>query len=173
MKLTESRLADVLAAIRSPAPTPGGGSASALAGAIGASLLAMVASMGRHRAQSEEDVDRLQEAGRRTTGIAEALADLADRDCEAYEQVMAAYRLPKTSEEDKADRSRATSPLSMAADAVHLDTTRLSIAEVVGRVLALVEERGTRAGGSAICRGGVTSVPPICCAGWGAARLLR
>ena len=45
---------------------------------------------------------------------------------------------------DAADRGRAASPLAMAADAVHLDTTRLSIADVVGRVLALVEARGAR-----------------------------
>ena len=44
-------------------------------------------------------------------------------------------------ERDKTDRSRATSPLSMAADAVHLDTTRLSIAVAVARVLALVDAR--------------------------------
>jgi cytidylate kinase len=44
-------------------------------------------------------------------------------------------------ERDKTDRSRVASPLAMAADAVHLDTTQLSIAEVVARVLALVEAR--------------------------------
>jgi cytidylate kinase len=42
---------------------------------------------------------------------------------------------------DASDRSRATSPLSMAADAVHLDTTRMTIAEAVARVLALVDAR--------------------------------
>jgi len=42
---------------------------------------------------------------------------------------------------DASDRSRATSPLSMAADAVRLDTTRMTIAEAVARVLALVDAR--------------------------------
>ena len=44
-------------------------------------------------------------------------------------------------ERDTSDRSRATSPLAMAADAVHLDTTRMSIADAVARVLALVDAR--------------------------------
>lgn len=44
-------------------------------------------------------------------------------------------------ERDAADRSRVASPLAMAADAVLLDTTRLTIAEAVARVLALVEAR--------------------------------
>jgi cytidylate kinase len=48
-------------------------------------------------------------------------------------------------ERDKTDRSRATSPLSMAADAVHLDTTRMSIADAVARVLALVDARQRQA----------------------------
>jgi len=41
MKLTSMTVSELLAAFRSPEPTPGGGSASALAGAVGASLLAM------------------------------------------------------------------------------------------------------------------------------------
>jgi cytidylate kinase len=44
-------------------------------------------------------------------------------------------------ERDAADRSRATSPLAMAADAVLLDTTRLTIADAVAQVLTLVEAR--------------------------------
>jgi CMP/dCMP kinase len=44
-------------------------------------------------------------------------------------------------ERDAIDRGRATSPLAMAADAVLLDTTRLSIADAVARVLALVDAR--------------------------------
>ena len=46
---------------------------------------------------------------------------------------------------DASDRSRATSPLSMAADAVRLDTTRMAIAEAVARVLALVDARRPQA----------------------------
>jgi cytidylate kinase len=48
------------------------------------------------------------------------------------------------SERDAADRSRVASPLAKADDAVHLDTTRLSIADVVARVLALVEQQRVR-----------------------------
>jgi methenyltetrahydrofolate cyclohydrolase len=105
MKLSETPINEALAAFRSTAPTPGGGSASALAGALGASLLAMVAGMPRHRAASEEDVDRLHAAASRCAQVSEALAALIDRDSDAYELVVAAYKLPKTSEAEKADRS--------------------------------------------------------------------
>ena len=42
---------------------------------------------------------------------------------------------------DRTDRTRAASPLTMPADAVYIDTTGMAIADVVGRVLALVEAR--------------------------------
>jgi CMP/dCMP kinase len=48
-------------------------------------------------------------------------------------------------ERDQTDRSRVASPLAIAADAVHLDTTQLTIADVVARVLALAEARRGRA----------------------------
>jgi len=47
-------------------------------------------------------------------------------------------------ERDKTDRSRVASPLAIAADAVHLDTTSLTITEVVAKVLALVERQRAR-----------------------------
>lgn len=105
MKLSETPLNEALAAFRSSSPTPGGGSAAALAGALGASLLAMVGAMPRHRAASEEDIDRLQAAAARCIGISERLLALVDEDSDAYERVVAAYKLPKTSDVEKADRS--------------------------------------------------------------------
>ena len=124
MKLTERSVADLLAAFRSPAPTPGGGSASALGGAIGASLLAMVASMPSRRAAAEEDVDRLQSAARRCTALADRLAALIDEDSGAYELVVAAYKLPKTSDPEKAERSRRIQQAMTAAIDVPLDVMR-------------------------------------------------
>ena len=105
MTVANRSLLDLLAAIRSPEPTPGGGSVSAIAGALGASLLAMVGSMPKHRAQSEEDVERLRAAAGRCTDLSERLTTLADVDTSAYQQVMEAYRLPKGTDEEKSARS--------------------------------------------------------------------
>ena len=88
-------MSDLLAAFRSSDPTPGGGSASALAGAIGASLLAMVAALPKPRASSEEDMVALRDTGLRCTALAADLEPLVDRDADAYELVMERYRLPK------------------------------------------------------------------------------
>ena len=100
MKLTDGTVADLLAAFRSPDPTPGGGSASALAGAVGASLLAMVSALSKPKAVEDDDVLRLQVAGNRCRVLAEQLTALIDRDSEAYETVVAAYRLPKATDDE-------------------------------------------------------------------------
>ena len=124
MKLTERRVDDLLQAFRSPDPTPGGGSAAALAGAIGASLLAMVAGLPKSRAATEEDVERLQAAGRRCAAIAGDLTTLVDRDSEAYDLVVGAYKQPKRTDEEKSARSAAIQQAMRAAIAAPLDVMR-------------------------------------------------
>ena len=124
MKLTERRVDDLLKAFRSSDPTPGGGSASALAGAMGASLLAMVAGLPKSKAATEEDAARLKAAGARCTELAQTLAGLIDRDSEAYGLVMAAYKRPKATDEEKAARSAAIQEAFRAAIAAPLDVMR-------------------------------------------------
>lgn len=105
VKLTERTVTDFLVALSSSDPTPGGGSASALAGAMGSSLLAMVAGLPKSRAATEEDVERLQAAGERCAALSAELEALVDRDSEAYDLVMAAYKKPKGTDQEKAARS--------------------------------------------------------------------
>ena len=124
MKLVEKTVTDFLAAIRAPEPTPGGGSAAALAGAAGASLFAMVAGLPKSRAATAEDAARLKAAGERCTALADELATLIDRDSEAYGHVMAAYRKPKSTDEEKAIRSAAIQDAMRTAIAAPLDVMR-------------------------------------------------
>jgi formiminotetrahydrofolate cyclodeaminase len=124
MRLSERPLTDLLAAFRAPTPTPGGGSAAALASAVGASLLAMVASMPKHRAASEEDVDRLHRATDRCTQLSERLAGLVDEDSGAYDRVVAAYKLPRGSEAEKAERSARIQDALRAAVEVPIEVMR-------------------------------------------------
>jgi len=124
VKLTERRVDDLLQAFRSPDPTPGGGSAAALAGALGASLLAMVAGLPKSRAATEEDAERLQAAGRRCAAIADDLTTLVDRDSEAYDLVVGAYKQPKRTDEEKSARSAAIQQAMRAAIAAPLDVMR-------------------------------------------------
>jgi formiminotetrahydrofolate cyclodeaminase len=105
MKPSSKPLNTLLAEFRSSAPTPGGGSAAALSGALGASLLTMVARLPKPRVTAEPEIQALQAAGDRTEALAVALEALVDQDAEAYDGVVAAYRLPKGTDEEKAARS--------------------------------------------------------------------
>lgn len=117
MPLTQLPLTDLLAAFRSSEPTPGGGSASALAGALGASLLVMVAGLAKPRAETADDVARLSAAGQICATLSTRLSALIDRDSDAYDMVVAAFRMPKgTDEEKKARGSRIQDAMRAATD---------------------------------------------------------
>ncbi|MEX5300371.1 cyclodeaminase/cyclohydrolase family protein [Kocuria sp. CPCC 205292] len=109
-------LNDYLERLAAREPTPGGGAAAALHAAQGAALIAMVAryTTGTRYAQHEEQSLRI--AGRADDIIPEAL-QLADDDERAFAAVIAAYRLPSASEEDRAARSRAVQDATVAAAA--------------------------------------------------------
>jgi formiminotetrahydrofolate cyclodeaminase len=124
MSLVTQSVSELLAAIRSSSPTPGGGSAAALAGAMGASLLAMVAGLPRNTAATEEDAQRLRAAGERCAALAADLERLVDIDSAAYELVMAAHKRPKATEEDKAARTAAIQAALREAIAAPLSVMR-------------------------------------------------
>jgi len=108
MGLTDLSLTAFLDEIDSNSPAPGGGSASALAGALAASLAKMVGALtiGKKKYETlaeeckQEFVSALQMMGE----IKEDLHRAIDRDTEAFNQVMDAYKLPKSTEEEKAFR---------------------------------------------------------------------
>ena len=139
MKLTERSVADLLAAFRSSEPTPGGGSAAALVGAVGASLLAMVAGLPKPQATADDDVESLRRAGERCTDLALQLERLVNKDTEAYDLVVGAYRMPKATDEEKAARSAGIQAALKAATEAPLDVMRrcaeaLPMAEPIGRM---------------------------------------
>ena len=123
-RLADLRFIDLLAAFRAPEPTPGGGSASALSGAVGASLLAMVAGLPKSRAQNRDDELRLAAARARCLSSSEQLAALMDRDSDAYESVVAAFRLPKDSDDDKRVRTERIQEALRFATETPLDVMR-------------------------------------------------
>jgi formiminotetrahydrofolate cyclodeaminase len=117
-------LAELLDAFASNQPVPGGGSASALAGAVGASLLIMVADLPKTRHGSDEERAALNAAASRLRPLRDELAALVDRDSDAYISVMNAYRLPKSNDEEKALRRSAIAGAMRAATEAPLATMR-------------------------------------------------
>ena len=116
--------------LASKSPTPGGGSSAAIMGAMGAALLSMVCNLTigkkNHEAVSEEMAEVLE----RSEALRIELLELVAADVEAFDQVMAAYRLPKDSDADKALRSESIQDALKLATAVPLHCARACVSVI-------------------------------------------
>src|SRR5207247_3358089 len=128
MSLIDGSVRDLLAAFSSSDPTPGGGSAAALASAVGASLLMMVAGLPKTRSGSDEDRNELAAARAALTDLRQHLAAAIDADTAAYDQVVAAYRLAKGTDDEKSARRAAIQRALREAIDVPLQLMRFSAA---------------------------------------------
>jgi len=117
-------LAQLLDAFASNQPVPGGGSAAALAGAVGASLLIMVAGLPKTRHGTDEERSALTATAARLRPLRDELASLIDRDSEAYTSVINAYRLPRSTHAEQAARRDAIDEAMRAATEAPLATIR-------------------------------------------------
>ena len=107
MKLVDYKVSEFMQLLASEAPAPGGGSAAALAGATGASLAAMVAALtlGKEKYREHEvQTAALQDNGNK---LQARFLELIDADTAAFNEVSAAYKLPKQTAEEKTKRQEA------------------------------------------------------------------
>ena len=126
MSLIDQPLRDLLSSFSSTDPTPGGGSASALASALGASLLMMVTGLTKTRSNTPDDRTALDRAAGELSILRRNLSDAIDADTAAYDLVVAAYRLPKASADEQQARKAAIQRALRSAIDVPLGVMRLS-----------------------------------------------
>jgi formiminotetrahydrofolate cyclodeaminase len=126
MLLADTSIRDALAAFSSPDPTPGGGCAAALASAVGTSLLIMVSSLTKTRTGSPSERGALAAALPTLVELRDALTAAIDADRAAYDAVVAAYKLPKTSPDEQQARKNAIQRALREATDVPLNVVRLS-----------------------------------------------
>ena len=107
MKLAELKTAGFVDLLASDAPAPGGGSAAALEGALGAALTAMVCGLTVGKKKYAEFQELAEEAQKKATDLKARFVDVMDRDTEAFNVVSAAFGMPKETDEEKAARSAA------------------------------------------------------------------
>jgi formiminotetrahydrofolate cyclodeaminase len=135
MPTAGSRMGTFLDDLASESPTPGGGAWAAVSAAAGAALIAMVARLTLRKKGFEEVADRMRQVADECDDERYVLLGLADRDAEAYQEVMAAYKLPKTTpEEQHAWSVTLQKALERAAD-IPLEVARRSV-----YLMALAEE---------------------------------
>ncbi|WP_239334879.1 cyclodeaminase/cyclohydrolase family protein [Frankia sp. CiP3] len=136
--MDDETLAGFLAELASPAPAPGGGAAAALQAALGAALVSMVCNLtiGKPRYAAHE-ATMLTARAQADKARTEALL-LADADARAFAAVSDAYRLPKDTDGERAERSRAIQAALVGAAEVPLRTAAVA-AGVVGLCAAVID----------------------------------
>ena len=138
MTAKDGRLAGLarpfLDALAAPSATPGGGSASAFAAALAASLGQMVAGLSRKKKSQAAYVEQLSAALDEMRRTADELAEAIDRDAESYDAVMVAFKLPQGNAEETARREAAIQNATKGAAEVPL--------QVAERTVALFERLG-------------------------------
>lgn len=93
--------------LASDLPAPGGGSVSALAGALGGALVSMVANLTIGKEQFAANAGELEEVLAKAEALTRELVVCVDEDTQAFNQVMAAFKLPKGTDEERKQRSQA------------------------------------------------------------------
>ena len=110
-----------MAELASGAPIPGGGGASAYAGALGVALGSMVANLttGRKRyAEYEDDIQRILTESDR---LCKELSELVQKDADVFEPLVAAYKLPTGTDEEKEAKAKVMEEALLAASLVPLE----------------------------------------------------
>lgn len=128
-------VADFLDQLAAELPTPGGGAAAALAGALAAGLTSMVARYTLGRERFAHVADRVAALLHRSETLRAALAHGADADAAAYAALAAAYRLPRADDAQRAVRQAAIARAARTAADVPLDLAARCV-----ELLALAEE---------------------------------
>lgn len=127
--LTNQKITDFLEETASGTPVPGGGSVSALSAALGAGLTEMVANLTVGKKGYEAVEDEMAETADSVRNLREKLVTEVDKDSNAYQDVLAAFKLPKDTQEEKERRAEAIQeamknaarvPLGVAYDALQV-----------------------------------------------------
>jgi glutamate formiminotransferase / formiminotetrahydrofolate cyclodeaminase len=118
---------DFLEALAEGTPAPGGGSAAAYAGAAGAALAAMVARLTLGKKKYVGVEAQMYALLERAEALRRGLTEAIQKDAEAFEAVMASYRLPKDTDEEAAARQQAVEAAMLNAARVPLETAGMAV----------------------------------------------
>jgi formiminotetrahydrofolate cyclodeaminase len=138
--LVDLKLKEFAERLAAGVPTPGGGSASALAGCLAAALGGMVCelTLGKSKYESvQADMERARDA---LTGMRKDLLALVDRDSDAYDEVARALKLPKESPGEKSARQAALGKANQFATEIPVKTAETCLA--VLEQVKIVAEKG-------------------------------
>lgn len=135
--ITQGSVDEILEWLASADPTPGGGSAAAIMGAMGAALVSMVCNVSFGKKGCEEAEPELRAVLARSEALRKRLAAMVEEDVAAFDALMAAYKRPKATDEEKLRRAEAIQASLRLATEVPLDCAR-----ACGEVIELARRVG-------------------------------
>ncbi len=137
MALADLSIKEFLAKTASNSPVPGGGSIAALSAAIAAGLSEMVAHLTIGKKGYEALEEEMQEIAKNAFQYRERLIRYIDKDSDAYNDVMAAFKLPKGTEQERNNREGAIQEALINATLVPLNVAidAFKVIEMAGKVV--------------------------------------
>lgn len=135
--LMDLTVRDFVQELASDSPAPGGGSVAALSGALGAALISMVCRLTIGKKGYEEAQTFMEKALADGGQLQSLLIDLVDQDTQAFNEVMAAFKLPKETEEEKRRRADVIQSAYQKAAEVPFEIGRvcLTVIELAASIL--------------------------------------
>jgi methenyltetrahydrofolate cyclohydrolase len=143
--LSDLTITEFLEKTASGAPVPGGGSMAALSAAIAAALAEMVANLSMGKKGYEATGQDMTTLAEKAAFYRQKLSRDIDGDAKAFGQVMAAFRLPKQTDEDQRNRTNAIQTALKTAARLPLD-----VAEDALKIMDLAEEAAAKGNRNAI-----------------------
>lgn len=149
----EMTVRDFQAALASSSPTPGGGTAAAIALGQASALTVMVADLTLGKEKWQEGWEISERAMLLGVKIMSRSGNLADEDSDAFDEVMSSFKLPRETEQDKSQRKEAIKSATLKATEVPFETAELSL-----QLLQLLPELAMKGNANAVSDVGVAGL---------------
>jgi formiminotetrahydrofolate cyclodeaminase len=153
VKLDELSIRDFIDELSSSKATPGGGSVAALCGSLGAALSAMVAALTRGKEKFTDRWNVMEEMKQSADLLTKRFLGLVQQDTDAYQEVVAALKLPREMEEQKDSRREAMQSSLKRAATVPMETLRTSkrLMEIAHQAVEQGDPVAITDAGAAVC----------------------
>ena len=149
----EMSVREFQAALASSSPTPGGGTASAISLVLASALTIMVCDLTIGKEKWSAGWDIAEKAMIRAVKTMTRAGELADEDSDAFDEVMASFRLPKDTEDEKMSRRDAIRRATLIATEKPFETANLAL-----QLLELLPELAAKGNGNAVSDVGVAGL---------------
>jgi glutamate formiminotransferase/formiminotetrahydrofolate cyclodeaminase len=140
--LVSMKLSSFISELASSSPAPGGGSVAALSGALGAALASMVCNLTLGKEKYLKFQNEIKDVIKKSESLRKNLTKLIDKDTQAFNDLMKAFKLPKETEKQMEVRSKAIQKGYKIAAGVPLETAETS-QEILG-LAKVVAEKGNQ-----------------------------